>query len=115
MHHSDRGLQYCFDAYQDLLSSNNVRCSMTESCDAYQNAVVERINGILKHEFIMGVTTSDLELMRKLIAPSIQIYNQERPHWSCWMDTPNNMDKQKSIKIRRYKTKVEMRASSHLY
>ena len=115
MHHSDRGLQYCFDAYQDLLSSNNVRCSMTESCDAYQNAVVERINGILKHEFIMGVTTSDLELMRKLIAPSIQIYNQERPHWSCWMNTPNNIHKQKSIKIRRYKTKVEMRASSHLY
>ncbi|MCH2218691.1 MAG: IS3 family transposase [Flavobacteriales bacterium] len=115
IHHSDRGLQYCCDAYQDLLSSNNVRCSMTESYDPYQNAVAERINGILKHEFIMGVTTSDLELMRKLIDQSIQIYNKERPHWSCWMNTPNNMHKKKNIKIRTYKTKVEMKDSSHLY
>lgn len=106
IHHSDRGLQYCCDAYQQLLSKHQVACSMTESYDPYQNAVAERINGILKHEFILGITTEDLKLMEKLITQSIYIYNQERPHWSCYMKTPNQMHRQKSMKIRNYKNKI---------
>ena len=106
IHHSDRGLQYCCDAYQELLNKHKVVCSMTETYDPYQNAVAERINGILKHEFILGIATSDLKLMQKLIDQSIYIYNEERPHLSCSMKTPNSMHKQKTIKIKNYKNKI---------
>jgi len=105
IHHSDRGLQYCCDEYQSLLKAQKIKCSMTESYDPYQNAIAERVNGILKHEFILGITTSDLELMRKLIGESVGIYNHERPHWSCWMNTPNSMHLQNTIEIKTYKTK----------
>ena len=109
IHHSDRGrlqgLQYCCDAYQQLLHSAEIICSMTERYDPYQNAVAERINGILKHEFILGITTSDIELMDKLIEQSIYIYNHDRPHWSCWMNTPVFMHQQNQIIIRNYRKK----------
>lgn len=105
IHHSDRGLQYCCDEYQLLLTKHRITCSMTESYDPYQNAIAERVNGILKHEFILGISISNLNLMRKLIEQSIDIYNNERPHWSCWMNTPNSMHQQSNIKIRTYKTK----------
>lgn len=105
IHHSDRGLQYCCDDYQLALRKNHITCSMTEQYDPYQNAVAERVNGILKQEFIRGISIEDLTLMRKLIRQSINIYNHERPHWSCWLQTPNTMHKQEKIKIRTYKTK----------
>ncbi|WP_040416731.1 integrase core domain-containing protein, partial [Cyclobacterium qasimii] len=103
--HSDRGLQYCCDAYQDVLQNNQVSCSMTESYDPYQNAVAERVNGILKHEFILGITIKDLKLMNILIEESIYIYNNERPHWSCQMETPNKMHQQNTIRIKTYRNK----------
>ena len=103
IHHSDRGLQYCCDAYQALLGKHQISCSMTESYDPYQNAVAERVNGILKHEFILRITIHDVELMNKLIEESIYIYNNERPHWSCRMETPTKMHMQNNIKIRTYK------------
>ena len=78
---------------------------MTEKYDPYQNAVAERINGILKQEFIRGIVTKDLILMTKLIKQSVYIYNNERPHWSCYMKTPMFMHKQREVKIRTYKTK----------
>jgi transposase InsO family protein len=105
IHHSDRGLQYCCDAYQALLEKHKISCSMTESYDPYQNAVAERINGILKHEFILGIAIQDLELMEKLIEESVYIYNNERPHWSCWMETPSKMHLQDLVKIKTYRTK----------
>lgn len=106
IHHSDRGLQYCCDAYQQLINEHEIKCSMTETYDPYQNAIAERINGILKHEFILGITTDDLDLMNKLIEQSIYIYNHDRPHWSCYMNSPIFMHQQSLIKIRNYKTKI---------
>ncbi|WP_420579689.1 IS3 family transposase [Reichenbachiella sp.] len=105
IHHSDRGLQYCCDAYQQLLDEAAITCSMTETYDPYQNAIAERVNGILKHEFILGITTSDVTLMDKLIEQSIYIYNHDRPHWSCWMNTPALMHQQDKVKIRNYRNK----------
>lgn len=105
IHHSDRGLQYCCDDYQNTLAKHQVSTSMTEKYDPYQNAVAERINGILKQEFIRGVDIKDIQLMKKLLTQSIQIYNQERPHYSCHMATPNEMHKQRSIKTKTYKKK----------
>lgn len=114
IHHSDRGLQYCGNDYQRLLKDKSITCSMTESYDPYQNAVAERINGILKQEFIRGIDTSDVELMNKLIEQSVDIYNNLRPHWSGYMKTPNYMHQQRKIKIRTYKSKIQTKASLRL-
>jgi len=105
IHHSDRGLQYCSDKYQQVLNKHNIKCSMTEKYDPYQNAVAERINGILKQEFILGIKVKDLKLMKILIRESIKIYNNERPHLSCNMHTPRYMHGQSEVKIKTYKTK----------
>ncbi len=103
IHHSDRGLQYCSDQYQKVLSKNAITCSMTESYDPYQNAVAERINGILKHEFLMNTKNISIKLMKKIVQQSIEIYNNRRPHWSCNMLTPEQMHKQNKVKIKSYK------------
>ncbi|MFQ3212762.1 MAG: putative transposase [Marivirga sp.] len=103
--HSDRGLQYCCNDYQDTLGKYKISLSMTEKYDPYQNAVAERINGILKQEFIGGIFIKDVKLVDSLMIQSIQIYKQKRPHYSCHMKTPNEMHKQGSIKIKTYKKK----------
>lgn len=113
IHHSDRGLQYCCDKYQEVLQKNKINCSMTESYDPYQNAIAERVNGILKHEFILGITTSDLMLMTKLIGQSIYIYNNDRPHWSCWMNVPEFMHQQNKVLIKSYKNKNSTELTSN--
>lgn len=105
IHHSDRGLQYCSFEYQGVLSDKDVKTSMTEQYDPYQNAVAERINGIIKHEFLNGIKVQNIELMEKIVNQSIQIYNEERPHLSCHFYTPNQMHQQSKIKIKTYKMK----------
>ncbi len=90
IHHSDRGIQYCSTYYQQLHEKFKVRCSMTDGYDCYQNAVAERVNGILKGEFLLN-TPANLTEARKLIAQSIQIYNNERPHSSLKNKTPDEV------------------------
>lgn len=107
IHHSDRGLQYCSNSYQDLLKKNTIKCSMTEQYDPYENAVAERVNGILKQEFLDGIQIHDINLMRLFIDDAINIYNQQRPHLSNHMLTPKQMHNQKTIKMKTYKTKKE--------
>jgi len=105
IHHSDRGLQYCSNDYQKLLEINNIETSMTEKYDPYENAVAERVNGILKQEFGIHKTLENMKLKKTLIKQSIDIYNQERPHLSNHMLTPNQMHKQSEIKMKTYKSK----------
>jgi len=112
IHHSDRGLQYCSNEYQKLINKNNLNCSMTESYDPYQNAVAERINGILKQEFLFNTMSIDLKSMKTLVKQSIEIYNNDRPHWSNHMLTPNQMHKQKRIKIKTYKNKKSQKVEA---
>lgn len=88
IHHSDRGLQYCSYIYQNVLKSNNIEPSMTDGYDCYQNALAERINGILKQEFLIEVCR-DAEELEKLIIESVNTYNKKRPHLSLNMKTPN--------------------------
>lgn len=92
IHHSDRGIQYCSSHYQHLLATHHIRASMTDGYDCYQNALAERINGILKQEFLMWrcATKKDLQA---LVDESIAIYNNERPHLSLQMQTPNQVHK----------------------
>lgn len=103
IHHSDRGYQYCCDEYQRILQNKKVKCSMTESYDPYANAVAERVNGILKQEFLLDRYTVRLSVMKALVKDSIHLYNQRRPHYSCHMKTPEEMHRQKQIKIKTYK------------
>jgi transposase InsO family protein len=105
IHHSDRGLQYCSNEYQSILMKNKIKCSMTGSYDPYANAVAERINGIIKAEFIGENNVCDLTLMQELVNDSVKTYNELRPHYSCYFNTPNQMHKQRKLNIRSYKRK----------
>lgn len=67
---------------------------MTESYDPYANAVAERVNGILKQAFSLDKHKVKLPVMKEVVKESVQIYNQLRPHHSCYMKTPEQMHKQ---------------------
>ena len=110
IHHSDRGMQYCCDDYQKILTKKEVKCSMTESYDPYANAVAERVNGIIKQEFNLEEYHVSLPIMKELIKDSIKIYNTKRPHSSCEMNTPEQMHKQSVIKIKTYKKQNRLKA-----
>ena len=106
IHHSDRGLQYCCDGYQELLQAHRITPSMTESYDPYANAVAERINGILKQEYGLEGYHTTLVGMKQLVKESIEIYNTKRPHLSCGYKTPEWMHNQQGHPIRTYRTKM---------
>jgi putative transposase len=105
IHHSDRGLQYCANEYQKLLSKNGIQPSMTQNSDPYENAVAERINGILKQEFNIDKYNKDLPIMKQIIKETVAIYNGRRPHLSNYMLTPNQMHQQNILIMKTYKTK----------
>ncbi len=99
IHHSDRGSQYCADYYQQLHRKHHLLCSMTDGYDYYQNALAERINGILKYEFLV-VQPQNLDEARQMVAESVAIYNQRRPHLSLQYQTPDQVhykDKQHPV------------------
>ena len=88
IHHSDRGLQYCSSIYQNELKKKQVRPSMTDGYDCYQNALAERVNGILKQEFLLTICNNGEEL-EILVKESIETYNNKRPHLALNMKIPN--------------------------
>lgn len=88
VHHSDRGAQYCSDLYQKLHAKHGVTCSMTDGYDCYQNALAERVNGILKTELLL-YRPENLEQAEQMVREAITIYNQERPHLSLKYKTPD--------------------------
>lgn len=90
IHHSDRGSQYCADHYQQLHRRHGIHCSMTDGYDCYQNALAERINGILKYEFLV-IQPANLQEARQMVAESVAIYNQCRPHLSLQYQTPDQV------------------------
>ena len=105
IHHSDRGIQYCANEYQKELNRNKVLCSMTQNSDPYENAVAERINGILKQEFMIDKYNQKADIMKQVVKEAIDIYNEIRPHYSNHMLTPNQMHMQNLVRMRTYKTK----------
>ena len=78
---------------------------MTQNSDPYENAVAERINGILKQEFSIDKYNKDLPIMKQIIKETVTIYNEKRPHLSNHMLTPNQMHEQSQIIMKTYKTK----------
>lgn len=113
IHHSDRGIQYCSKEYVKTLTAANIDISMTENGDPYENALAERMNGILKTEFQLYNSNVGFKQTEEMIDKSIQAYNHQRPHASCnyltpvqahsqtgklpkrWKDYPKNRQKQK--------------------
>lgn len=90
VHHSDRGIQYCSTEYQALHERYGVICSMTDGYDCYQNALAERVNGILKMEYLL-VRPADIEQARKMVRESVEIYNTQRPHLALKYKTPDEV------------------------
>lgn len=105
IHHSDRGLQYCSRIYTDCLIQNGIAISMTENGDPYENAIAERINGILKEEFGLSDKFENILQAKELTSQSVGIYNQLRPHLSCSMLTPSQMHEQDKLKLIFFKKK----------
>lgn len=96
IHHSDRGLQYCSGEYQQTLKRHNITPSMTDGYDCYQNALAERVNGILKQEFLL-YKCQNIHELKRLVDESIVIYNEIRPHLSLGMQTPNQVHKKSQL------------------
>lgn len=88
VHHSDRGLQYCSTAYVTILNDHDIEISMTENGDPYENALAERVNGILKEEYLYDYSISTLNQARQVLDLVIVLYNEDRPHMSCNYKTP---------------------------
>jgi len=110
IHHSDRGIQYCCDPYVALLEQNNVRISMTQSGSPYDNAIAERINGVLKTELGLNKTFKNYREALSPLAQSIHAYNNLRPHMSCDCLTPAQAHKKKGPLKKRWKTKKKHNA-----
>ncbi|WP_169045907.1 IS3 family transposase [Aeromonas salmonicida] len=88
IHHSDRGVQYCSGLYQSLHARYGVKCSMTDGYDCYQNALAERVNGILKGELLLQ-SPQDLAQAREMVREAVDVYNEERPHHALKYRTPD--------------------------
>ena len=104
IHHSDRGIQYCSTAYVQLLLASHVSVSMTEKSDPYENAVAERVNGILKDEFDLGRTFQNIHQANSVVQESIALYNGKRPHSSIGYLTPDKAHTEKARFKKLWKT-----------
>lgn len=88
IHHSDRGIQYCSKEYTNLLNVNAIQISMTENGDPLENPIAERVNGILKEEYLHDKINNHSNLNAVQLSSAIEKYNKLRPHLSCQMLTP---------------------------
>jgi len=89
IHHSDRGFQYCSPAYTKMLKDNQIKISMTQNSDPYENAIAERVNGILKDEFDIANGFINHIQAAKEVKYAINTYNSFRQHMSCNLMTPD--------------------------
>ena len=91
IHHSDRGVQYCSHEYTNLLLVSKMKISMTEENHCYENSMAERVNGILKDEYMLDFTFKDYASALKSTEEAIMFYNTRRPHWSLKFKTPEEV------------------------
>lgn len=89
IHYSDRGIQYCSQEYLAPLQAWGVQVSMTEQSDPLENPVAERVNGILKHEYLSHQPVRSLTEAQQVLEKAVFLYNYKRPHMSCDMLSPN--------------------------
>lgn len=103
IHHSDRGIQYCSKEYTDLLNKHSILISMTENSDPLDNAIAERVNGILKDEYLNVEILKQSDLDTEKLKNAIEKYNKLRPHLSCQMLTPEMAHASKGVLKRKWK------------
>lgn len=89
IHHSDRGMQYCTSGYTNRLKDHGVEISMTQTGDPLENAIAERINGIIKQEYLDHYVITNAEEGMELLTTVVRRYNEERPHQSIQWMTPH--------------------------
>jgi transposase InsO family protein len=94
IHHSDRGVQYCSHGYVKLLKDNHIQISMTENGDPLENAIAERLNGILKDEYLTDSPVKSLAEAKKTLARAVYLYNEDRPHMSVGNHYPGRVHEQ---------------------
>lgn len=102
IHHSDRGLQYCSTEYVQMLKKHRVQISMTENADPYENAIAERVNGILKDELLRS-RYADITCASLHVAHCIAVYNNSRRHSSLNWQVPGEVHCQTGPQIRQWK------------
>jgi putative transposase len=108
IHHSDRGTQYCCAEYIDVLTKNGLSISMTEKADPYENAIAERVNGILKSEFILDSEFTGFDQAQLAVDYAVATYNCQRPHASCNYLTPEQAHRGKGTLNTRWKRRKSM-------
>lgn len=91
IHHSDRGSQYCSSKYVEMLKKNNIQISMTENGDPLENAIAERMNGIIKAEYLVDYKVNSLTEAKRVLEAVVNLYNEERPHSSISNLTPSSV------------------------
>jgi len=108
IHHSDRGLQYCCGDYTSLLERSGISISMTEKGDPYENAIAERVNGILKSEFELDRDFGSFDIAKTAVDKAIDVYNHQRPHSSCNYLTPAQAHLQQGLLLTKWKRRLSM-------
>ena len=94
IHHSDRGVQYCSHEYVKLLQNNHIQISMTENGDPLENAIAERLNGILKDEYLNDNVVKSIKSARDVLTQAVTLYNEDRPHMSVGNNYPSQVHNQ---------------------
>lgn len=103
IHHSDRGIQYCCPDYSSFAENLGFTLSTTQQYDPYENAVAERVNGILKYEYGLRHSLPNLQVAKQLVKQAVEIYNTKRIHWSLDFKTPEEVHQQyNKIKYKSY-------------
>lgn len=104
IHHSDQGIQYCCEEYVTLLKRNGISISMSAPGNPYENAIAERVNGVLKTEFYLDSHFETIAQVRKAAWEAIFLYNHHRPHASCDYMTPYQAHQQSGPLKKRWRT-----------
>lgn len=108
IHHSDRGSQYCARNYTGMLLENNIRISMTDKGDPLENAIAERINGIVKNEYLRHFNFKNKNQMERMLPQIVNRYNKLRPHLSINMKTPDEVHEKELLINRSWQRKRKL-------
>lgn len=101
IHHSDRGVQYCHHKYVKLLQDKNISISMTENGDPLENAIAERVNGIIKEEYLQDYSVKNIKEAKEILSFVVKLYNEDRPHNSISNNVPNDVHENRAIITKR--------------
>jgi transposase InsO family protein len=114
IHHSDRGVQYCSSGYVNLLKDNHIDISMTENGDPLENAIAERVNGILKSEYLECYSIENYHSAGELLNQVVKLYNEERPHLSIGNLKPNDLHEHNRTTTKLWKNYYSKRVVDNL-